>query len=46
MSPEQVLGAHLDHRSDIYAVGALAYELISYRERFPERCETARCTGF
>jgi serine/threonine protein kinase len=35
MSPEQVLGAHLDHRSDIYAVGALAYELISYQKAFP-----------
>jgi serine/threonine-protein kinase len=35
MSPEQVLGTHLDHRSDIYAVGALAYELISYSRAFP-----------
>src|SRR4030095_4340148 len=26
---------HLDHRSDVYAVGALAYELISYQKAFP-----------
>src|SRR4030095_12268972 len=26
---------HLDHRSDVYAVGALAYELISYQRAFP-----------
>src|SRR6266536_2086342 len=35
MSPEQVLGAHLDHRADVYSVGALAYELISYQRAFP-----------
>ena len=35
MSPEQVIGGHLDHRSDIYAVGVLAYELISYEKAFP-----------
>ena len=35
MSPEQVIGSRLDHRSDVYAVGVLAYELISYEKAFP-----------
>jgi hypothetical protein len=35
MSPEQMLGRPVDHRSDIFAVGAVAYELIAYRQAFP-----------
>jgi serine/threonine protein kinase/formylglycine-generating enzyme required for sulfatase activity len=35
MSPEQIEGAEIDHRSDLFAVGAVCYELISYREAFP-----------
>jgi serine/threonine-protein kinase len=35
MSPEQMLGRRVDHRSDIFAVGAVAYELIAYRQAFP-----------
>jgi TonB family protein len=35
MSPEQVLGTPVDHRSDIFAVGLVAYELISGRQAFP-----------
>ena len=34
MSPEQMLGRSIDHRSDIFAAGLLAYELITYRQAF------------
>ena len=34
MSPEQIEGDEIDHRSDIFAVGAVFYELLSYREAF------------
>ena len=35
MSPEQITGQALDHRSDIFAVGLVLYELLSYRQAFP-----------
>ena len=35
MSPEQIQGDEIDHRADIFAVGAMCYELLSYREAFP-----------
>ncbi|MBI3047315.1 MAG: serine/threonine protein kinase [Acidobacteria bacterium] len=34
MSPEQMLGRPIDHRSDIFSVGSLAYELVSYQQAF------------
>jgi predicted Ser/Thr protein kinase len=34
MSPEQVVGQASDHRSDIFAVGLVLYELITYRQAF------------
>ena len=34
MSPEQMLGRSIDHRSDVFAAGLLAYELITYRQAF------------
>lgn len=34
MSPEQMLGRSIDHRSDIFSVGSLAYELVTYQQAF------------
>ena len=35
MSPEQASGKAVDHRSDIFAVGAVIYETLLYRQAFP-----------
>ena len=40
MSPEQVTGLPADHRSDIFAVGLVFYELLAQKEAFPGSIST------
>jgi serine/threonine-protein kinase len=35
MAPEQLRGGTIDHRSDLFSIGVVAYELVSYVEAFP-----------
>jgi serine/threonine-protein kinase len=40
MSPEQVVGRGVDHRSDIFATGAVLYEVIALAQAFPGGIDT------
>jgi tetratricopeptide (TPR) repeat protein len=40
MAPEQILGHPIDHRSDLFSIAVVLYELLSYKEAFTNPGET------
>ena len=44
MSPEQVLGGELDQRSDLYALGLIAFMLLTGKLPFPGRPRSIPCS--
>jgi serine/threonine-protein kinase len=34
-APEQIRGGQIDHRSDLFSIGVVCYELLAYTEAFP-----------
>ena len=45
MSPEQISGEPLDHRSDVFSLGAVLYEMVTGRRAFDGKTKTSVITA-